>query len=102
MADVATKEMAHGLIDRLEPGQVALIVERLEQMVDPVAYSLANAPFENEEIGAEEEEAVARSRADTRPPSEESHREFLAEFGLTPDDWERMGDEPLRSHGAGR
>lgn len=102
MAYAATKEAAHEMIERLEPEKVPVAVETLQRLLDPLPYSLANAPFEDEQISAEEEEAVARAKAETRPPSEESHREFLAEFGLTPEDWERMGDEPAAQHGAGR
>ncbi len=101
MAYVATKERAHELIDLMVPEQVPVAVDVLERLIDPVAYSLANAPLEDEEISEEEEEAVARAKAETGKPSEASHAAFLAEFGLTMDDWGRMGREPLKQTEAG-
>ena len=44
MALTQTKEYAHELIDRMAPGQVSVVVNLLEVMVDPFAGALANAP----------------------------------------------------------
>ncbi len=95
MAYAEVKQHAHELIDRMSPGQVPVAVELLEKMLDPVSLEQANAPFEDETIGEEEEQAVTRARLETRPPTDQSHKEFIAEFGLTMDDWERMGETPL-------
>ncbi len=69
MADGVTKERAHELIERLEPGKLSLVVDVLEKMVDPVAHSLANAPFEDEEI-CEDENRVASRGPRLRPVRE--------------------------------
>jgi hypothetical protein len=50
-----TRELAHELIDRLAPEQVPVGVGLLVKMLDPLALALANAPFEDEAISAEEE-----------------------------------------------
>ncbi len=68
MAHAQTREHAHELIDRIAPGQVPAAVELLEKMLDPVAFALANAAFEDEEISEEEELAVVRAKAETGSP----------------------------------
>jgi hypothetical protein len=95
MAQTATKEHAHELIERMAPAQVPVAVEILEKMLDPVSLALANAPFEDELISEEEELAAARARAEGYRGSVTSHEELLKEFGLTPEEFERMGQEPL-------
>ena len=40
------------LLGQLAPEQLAAVVQLLEAMLDPVARSIANAPFEDEEINA--------------------------------------------------
>jgi len=64
-------------------------------MLDPVSRALANAPIEDEEISAEEERAVAEAREWLKHNRPVPHEEVLAEFGLTPGDFERMGRTPL-------
>lgn len=59
----ADKRHAHALLDRVPPGQMTAAVRFLEfLLLDPVDRSLAIAPLEDEEIGEEEEQAVARSK----------------------------------------
>jgi hypothetical protein len=41
-------QRAHELIDRMAPGQIAAVVGLMEILLDPVARSLANAPFDDE------------------------------------------------------
>jgi hypothetical protein len=60
MAD--TKEHAHELIDRLPPTQLSAVVGLLEAMLDPVSRAIANAPFDNEPLTAEEEKALKEAR----------------------------------------
>jgi hypothetical protein len=49
----ADKRHAVELIGQLDGSQLAAVVHLLEVMVDPVAHSLANAPFEDEDITPE-------------------------------------------------
>lgn len=95
MAHAQARQHAHELIDRIAPGQVSAAVELLEKMLDPVSHALANAPFEDEEIGEDEERAAARAKVETAPST--SMEDVLAEYRVTPRNLERMGQEPKRS-----
>ncbi len=82
------KQQAHELIDRLTTGQASAVVTLITSMLDPVDRAIANAPFEDEEIGEAEDRAVTASRAWlTENPGEGiPHEEILAEFGISPED----------------
>jgi hypothetical protein len=82
---------AHELIDLMPEVQISALVGLLETIVDPVAAALRNAPIEDEEISKEEELAVAESLEWLKHHKPISNEEVLAEFGLTVDDFERMG-----------
>lgn len=99
---MADKEHAYELIDRLPPTQLSAVVSLLEAMLDPVARSLANAPFEDEPISEEETRAVAASKAWLKNHEPIPHEDVLAEFGLTSEDFERMGRTPLDPHSKGQ
>lgn len=94
-AATTTKEHAHELIDRMAPGQVSAVVGLLEMILDPVARSLANAPYDDEPVSEEEARDIAESRAAYARGEVVSNEEVLADFGLTTDDFERMGQTPL-------
>ena len=98
MAPSATnpKQHAHELIDRMSTGQVSAVVGLLEVMLDPVARSIANAPIEDEPISEEETRAVAASEVWLKDNQPIANEEVLAEFGLTSEDFERMGRTPLQ------
>jgi hypothetical protein len=100
MAD--TKEHAHELIDRLPPAQLSAVVGLLEAILDPVSRSLANAPLDDEPVSEEEIRAVEASREWLKTHAPIPHEEVLAEFGLTLEDFERMGRTPLDPHGKGQ
>ncbi len=89
------RDDAHRLIDRLPETQLSALVGLLETIVDPVAAALRNAPIEDEEIGEEERRAVAEAHEWLKHNKPIPHEEVLAEFGLTMDDFERMGRTPL-------
>jgi hypothetical protein len=93
MAD--TKEHAHELIDRLPSTQLSAVVGLLEAMLDPVARSLANAPVDDEPVSEEEAREIAAARASLDRGEGIPHEKVLAEFGLTPEDFARMGRTPL-------
>jgi hypothetical protein len=100
MAD--TKEHAHELIERLVPSQVSAVVGLLEAMLDPVARSLANAPFDDEPVSEEEAREIAAARASLDRGEGIPHEQVLAEFGLTREEFERMGRTPLDPHKTNR
>jgi hypothetical protein len=80
MAYAATRELAHELIDRMAPAQVPVAVELLVKMLDPLTLALANAPFEDEAISAEEELDAAAAMAETGPTT--SMEDIFIEMGF--------------------
>lgn len=99
---MADKEHAYKLIDRLPPSQLSAVVGLLETMLDPLARTLANAPFDDEPVSEEEAREVEASRASLARGKGIPNEEVLAEFGLTSEDFERMGRTPLDPHGTGQ
>jgi hypothetical protein len=97
MATAATnpKQEAHELIDSMAPGQVAAVVGLLRIMLDPVSVALANAPIDDEPVSEEEARDIAEARAAYARGEVVSNEEVLREFGLSPEDFERMGRTPL-------
>ena len=97
MATAATspKQQAHELIESMAPGQVSAVVGLLKVMLDPFTRTLANAPYDDEPVSAEEAREIAEARASLARGEGVSHDEVLAEFGLTAEDFERMGRTPL-------
>lgn len=90
------KQQAHDLIERLNADQLAVAVKLLQVMaLDPVSRKLTLAPIEDEEIGEEEERAVAEAREWLRHNQPIPHAEVLAEFGLTMEDFRKMGETPV-------
>lgn len=97
MATAATnpKQEAHELIERLSTGQVIAAVGLFKAMLDPVSVALANAPIDDEPVSKEEAREIAEARAAIARGEVVSNEEVLAEFGLTTEDFERMGRTPL-------
>jgi hypothetical protein len=91
------KQHAHELIDRMAPGQVAAVVSLLEIMLDPLARTLASAPYDDEPVSATEARDVADARTSLGRGEGIPHEQVLAEFGLTSEDFDRMGRTPLES-----
>jgi len=102
MAPANEKQQAHELIERLAPSQISAVVHLLEVMIDPVARSLANAPVDDEPVSEEEAREIAAARASLDRGEGIPHEKMLAEFGLTLEDFERMGRTPLDPHKTGR
>jgi hypothetical protein len=69
---------------RLDGSQLAAVVHLLEIMVDPVAYSLANAPYEDEEITPELAAELDRACDSMDRGEGTSHEEVLRHYGLKP------------------
>jgi hypothetical protein len=91
----ADREHAQELLNQLAPHQIAAVVHVMEVMLNPLSRKLANAPIEDEEISADEEQAVDDARDWLKHNQPIPHEEVLAEFGLTMADFERMGQTPL-------
>ena len=78
-----TRQHVHELIDRLPPAQLTAVAGLLESMLD------------REEIGEAEERAVDEAKQWLRENGGKGipHEDVLADFGLTPADFQRMGEE---------
>ena len=76
------KQHVYQMIEQLDPGQFQAIERLLEVMVDPITRSLANAPFEDEPISAEEAAALDAAHASIQRGEGTPHEEILREFGL--------------------
>jgi heme oxygenase len=91
MALANEKQQVHELVERLAPSQISALVHLLEVMVDPVAHSLANAPVDDELLTDEEIREIAAARDSLDRGEGIPNEEVLSEFGLSPDDFARMG-----------
>ena len=80
------RQHVHELIDRLSPAQLTAVAGLLETMLD------------REQIGEEEERAVEEAKRWLRENGGKGipHEEVLADFGLTLDDFRRMGEDRAR------
>jgi ethanolamine utilization microcompartment shell protein EutL len=74
---------ARQLLDHLAPDQVAAVVHVMEVMLAPVSRALADAPAEDEEISAEEEQSVAEARVWLKHNPGIPFEQVVAELGLT-------------------
>jgi hypothetical protein len=89
---------AHELIEQLPPTQLSAVVGLLEAILDPVARSLANAPVDDEPVSEQEAREISAARASLDCGKGIPHEKVLAEFGLTPEDFARMGRTPVDPH----
>jgi hypothetical protein len=96
------KQQAHELQDHLDAGQLAAVLHLLQAMTDPVARSLINAPVDDEPVTEDEAREIAAARASLDRGEGIPHEEVLAEFGLSLEDFARMGRTPLDPHKTGR
>jgi len=95
------RQQAHALLDLLPVEKLPAVVHLLQSLTDPLARSLANAPFEDEPISEDEVRSVDASQAWLRTHAPIPNDDVLAELGLTPEDFARMARTPLDSHGSG-
>ena len=104
MASIATnpRRQAHELIDRMAPNQVSAVVGLLETMLDPVSFAIANAPYDDEPVSEAEAREIATDREWLKHNKGIPNEEVLAEYGLTTEDFERMGRTPLEPTAPGQ
>jgi hypothetical protein len=84
------KQHAHELIDRMAPGQVTAVVGLLEMILDPLAHTLASAPYDDEPVTPEEEKALAEAREWSKHNKAIPHEHVLAELGITQEEIDRF------------
>lgn len=85
------------LLNAVPDDEIPKVRNLLASMVDPLAVALANAPADDEPLTAEEEQAFAEGREALAQGKGIPHEEILKEFGLTWEDWDRMGQTPLET-----
>ncbi len=90
-----TRSHVHALIDQLAKPQLTALEALLESLVDPVSRKLAEAPIDDEPFTEEDRAAVAEADEWLKNNKPIPLEEVLADFGLTMDDWARMGTTPL-------
>jgi hypothetical protein len=98
MGTDATQErqkQAHALLDLLPIEKLDAVVHLLQVMTDPLSRALANAPSDDEPVSTDEAREIAASRDSLAQGKSIPHEEVLAEFGLSQEDFERMGRAPL-------
>jgi len=89
------KQHAHELVERLDAAQLPTAVRFLEFMLlDPVSRALATALYDDEELSDAGRRAIDESIEWFKHNKGIPHEEVLAEFGLTMEDFEKMGNEP--------
>jgi hypothetical protein len=74
----------------MAPGQVSAVVGLLKIMLDPVSVALANAPYDDEPISAEEEKSLAEAREWLKHNEPIPHEQVLAELGITQEEIDRF------------
>lgn len=89
------REKAHAYLDQLPAVQLSAVRCLLEAMLDLSPQSARGAPVEDEAISQEEELAAADARKWLKHNNPIPHEDLLAEFGITLDDFERLGRTPL-------
>ncbi len=90
---MADKEHAYELIDRLPPTQLSAVVGLLEAMLDPVSRAIANAPFDDEPVTAEEEKSLMEAREWLKHNKAIPHEQILAELGITQEEIDHFKHE---------
>ena len=91
MADRSNNEkrQAHELVEQLPPTQLRVVVRLLEAMLDPVARAIANAPFDDEPLTAEEKKALDEAREWLKHNQAIPHEQVLTELGITQEEIDR-------------
>jgi hypothetical protein len=91
----ADKQHAHQLLDRLNASQLPTAVRFLEFMLlDPLSRALATAPYDDEPLSDAGRRAIDEASEWFQHNQGIPHEEVLAEFGLTREDFDKMGDAP--------
>lgn len=78
------RQQAHALLDLLPPAKLGAVRSLLEAMIDEDGDTLSPA----------EARAIAEADEWSKHNDPIPHEQVLAEFGLTPADWEKMSREP--------
>jgi len=86
------RQEAHALIDRVPPEKLPAVRSLLEIIVDPLARKLAGAPLDDEPESEQERAVTAEAIKSLSRGAGVPMETVLSDFGLTMDDFRRMGD----------
>jgi hypothetical protein len=89
------KQQALEVINRLSTGQVSAVVGCSKPCSIPSSSPSPTPPYDDEPVSAEEAREIAEARASLARGEGIPPEEVLREFGLSPEDFERMGRTPL-------
>ncbi len=76
------RQQAHSLLDVLPDAKLAAVHSLLEVLVEPLSYSLAMAPVDEEELSDEMIARLKRADDSREAGNSISHEDILREFGL--------------------
>lgn len=80
---ITERQQAHPLIDLLPTEKLAAVRGLLAVMVDPVAYAIANAPLDDEELTEEDLADLVEGEEWSKHNVPIPHAQVLAELGIT-------------------
>ena len=83
LASRDTKQQAYELIDRMAPGQLSAVVGLMKIVLDPVSRAIANAPYDDEPVTADEAKSLAEAGEWLKFNKAIPHEQVLAELGIT-------------------
>ena len=95
------RQQAHAYLDRLPEDQLAAVRGLLESMLSPLDRKLALAPLDDEPVTPVEAAAIEAGLNSLERDGGVPLEEVLADFGLTMDDFRRMGETPLPEESGG-
>ena len=77
------RQHALQMLDQLDPSQLAAVAHLLEVLTDPLARSLANAPFDTEPVSAAEAAELDEAHAAIQRGEGIAHEDMLREYGIS-------------------
>jgi hypothetical protein len=85
------RQRAHMLLDAVPDNKIPAVRDLLETIVDPLSRAMANAQQDREPICEETSRGPAAEPAPHADGESILHEAILKEFGISPEDWEKMG-----------
>jgi hypothetical protein len=90
------RQHVRAYIELLPGDQLSAVHDLLESMLSPLDRKLALAPIDDEPVTPEDIAAIEASAAAFDAGHSVSMEEILADFGLTMDDFEKMGQTEIQ------
>ena len=88
------RQHVHACVDRLPCDRLSAVCGLLETMLSPLDRTLALAPPDDEPVTAEDRAAIQAGTASLEAGRFVPMEDVLADFGLTMDDFRKMGKTP--------